>query len=139
MHPLEKRTSIYTQQEIDEFQRLTVMPRAREQVVSVLTQGLCVAQGSCSTKEVVGSQQFDLSVLQQGVDEVEAAVTPGWWTTIEKIWTRIHVVGQLGGLITVGILITQICKFIWRLFKLCLLYTSPSPRDGLLSRMPSSA
>ena len=25
------------------------------------------------------------------------------------------------------------------LFKICLLYTSPSPRDGLLSRMPSSA
>ena len=26
-----------------------------------------------------------------------------------------------------------------RLVKCCLLYTSPSPRDGLLSRMPSSA
>ena len=26
-----------------------------------------------------------------------------------------------------------------RCFKRCLLYTSPSPRDGLLSRMPSSA
>ena len=26
-----------------------------------------------------------------------------------------------------------------RSIKLCLLYTSPSPRDGLLSRMPSSA
>ena len=25
------------------------------------------------------------------------------------------------------------------LYKYCLLYTSPSPRDGLLSRMPSSA
>eukprot|EP01016_Furgasonia_blochmanni_P028913 TRINITY_DN3045_c0_g1_i1.p1 TRINITY_DN3045_c0_g1~~TRINITY_DN3045_c0_g1_i1.p1 ORF type:complete len:105 (-),score=13.67 TRINITY_DN3045_c0_g1_i1:14-328(-) len=25
------------------------------------------------------------------------------------------------------------------LFNVCLLYTSPSPRDGLLSRMPSSA
>ena len=24
-------------------------------------------------------------------------------------------------------------------FYICLLYTSPSPRDGLLSRMPSSA
>ena len=24
-------------------------------------------------------------------------------------------------------------------YKICLLYTSPSPRDGLLSRMPSSA
>ena len=26
-----------------------------------------------------------------------------------------------------------------QLFNDCLLYTSPSPRDGLLSRMPSSA
>ena len=26
-----------------------------------------------------------------------------------------------------------------KLIKSCLLYTSPSPRDGLLSRMPSSA
>ena len=26
-----------------------------------------------------------------------------------------------------------------QLVKVCLLYTSPSPRDGLLSRMPSSA
>ena len=27
----------------------------------------------------------------------------------------------------------------WDNYKNCLLYTSPSPRDGLLSRMPSSA
>ena len=27
----------------------------------------------------------------------------------------------------------------WEQFQSCLLYTSPSPRDGLLSRMPSSA
>ena len=27
----------------------------------------------------------------------------------------------------------------WKTFNDCLLYTSPSPRDGLLSRMPSSA
>ena len=30
-------------------------------------------------------------------------------------------------------------NFTEALDKLCLLYTSPSPRDGLLSRMPSSA
>ena len=30
-------------------------------------------------------------------------------------------------------------KFASALTKICLLYTSPSPRDGLLSRMPSSA
>ena len=28
---------------------------------------------------------------------------------------------------------------VWSLNENCLLYTSPSPRDGLLSRMPSSA
>ena len=33
-----------------------------------------------------------------------------------------------------GMRITQVL-----LFETCLLYTSPSPRDGLLSRMPSSA
>ena len=33
----------------------------------------------------------------------------------------------------------SLSKGIPRLRKACLLYTSPSPRDGLLSRMPSSA
>ena len=36
---------------------------------------------------------------------------------------------HIEGKISIGI---QPCRF-------CLLYTSPSPRDGLLSRMPSSA
>ena len=34
---------------------------------------------------------------------------------------------------------TPIKKIIGDLSNTCLLYTSPSPRDGLLSRMPSSA
>ena len=29
--------------------------------------------------------------------------------------------------------------WLFSIYLLCLLYTSPSPRDGLLSRMPSSA
>ena len=36
-----------------------------------------------------------------------------------------------------GINIMEFCKAFND--KTCLLYTSPSPRDGLLSRMPSSA
>ena len=31
------------------------------------------------------------------------------------------------------------CNMVVRVWECCLLYTSPSPRDGLLSRMPSSA
>ena len=33
----------------------------------------------------------------------------------------------------------EIARLTRALSKFCLLYTSPSPRDGLLSRMPSSA
>ena len=42
--------------------------------------------------------------------------------------------GSLLNLTEIGFSISQIV-----LYLACLLYTSPSPRDGLLSRMPSSA
>ena len=39
--------------------------------------------------------------------------------------------------------LTEEAKLVWKenglQINVCLLYTSPSPRDGLLSRMPSSA
>ena len=40
--------------------------------------------------------------------------------------------------IKAGMSTAQIDKLVYD-FTTCLLYTSPSPRDGLLSRMPSSA
>ena len=44
---------------------------------------------------------------------------------VEEVYDKIVVVLNIGGVIDLS----------W----ICLLYTSPSPRDGLLSRMPSSA
>ena len=39
-----------------------------------------------------------------------------------------------------GLIVAVFMHMAWeRLALVCLLYTSPSPRDGLLSRMPSSA
>ena len=46
--------------------------------------------------------------------------------------TKVHTMREVQSLLPYG----------WKLVAqdtLCLLYTSPSPRDGLLSRMPSSA
>ena len=43
-----------------------------------------------------------------------------------------------GDVVKVGVRITEGKKERIQYFD-CLLYTSPSPRDGLLSRMPSSA
>ena len=40
---------------------------------------------------------------------------------------------------TMSVAMNSITEKDWREFYTCLLYTSPSPRDGLLSRMPSSA
>ena len=43
-------------------------------------------------------------------------------------------------MVTAGVFLVVRCSPIYEYSELaCLLYTSPSPRDGLLSRMPSSA
>ena len=44
-----------------------------------------------------------------------------------------------GDTIKVGVKIVEGKRERIQYFEGCLLYTSPSPRDGLLSRMPSSA
>ena len=53
-------------------------------------------------------------------------VIPIWitWVVFEIILRQLTRIGRPG---------------VWALSRTCLLYTSPSPRDGLLSRMPSSA
>ena len=52
-------------------------------------------------------------------------------------WFRVKVVGRLDSGRFKQIL--DLLPSDWQRFSSCLLYTSPSPRDGLLSRMPSSA
>ena len=53
---------------------------------------------------------------------------------VAVLWTWLVLAGPLNGLALVW------AGFIaWGAYFTCLLYTSPSPRDGLLSRMPSSA
>ena len=58
--------------------------------------------------------------------------------TSAKLDTNISISGTLGvtGELTLA---THMIMGDNDKIKICLLYTSPSPRDGLLSRMPSSA
>ena len=46
---------------------------------------------------------------------------------------------QAGDTVKVHVRVVEGNKERVQVFEGCLLYTSPSPRDGLLSRMPSSA
>ena len=50
-----------------------------------------------------------------------------------------HGLLAIGGDLTTERLLLAYKSGIFPWFEDCLLYTSPSPRDGLLSRMPSSA
>ena len=54
-----------------------------------------------------------------------------------SIWTHFHV--REDAQLLYGFIDRKERDVFRQLIKICLLYTSPSPRDGLLSRMPSSA
>ena len=53
-------------------------------------------------------------------------------------WYLGYVEGNFALLLFLATVVTGLYWLAERLY-FCLLYTSPSPRDGLLSRMPSSA
>ena len=65
----------------------------------------------------------------------ELAYAPVEWLR-EAGYTKLRVPKEYGG---EGVSLTEFLTLVTRLGEACLLYTSPSPRDGLLSRMPSSA
>ena len=64
-----------------------------------------------------------------------------WSPFISKVGTVQNVINSLNSFNKYSNLNTNLINVFgeWDNYKACLLYTSPSPRDGLLSRMPSSA
>ena len=80
------------------------------------------------------------------------AVGALWYSVpFQKAWGRIHgfdklsekeqqaLMKDMGMTYGIQLVVTVITAYVLAHFLTCLLYTSPSPRDGLLSRMPSSA
>ena len=70
---------------------------------------------------------------------ITAVVPPGRYGALEIDGDKVTSFKEKpdGGLINGGFFVLS--PKVFGLSKGCLLYTSPSPRDGLLSRMPSSA
>ena len=75
-------------------------------------------------KQIKGQPKSFLKKLKENVDDHEEQMA------ILGAAVRLGVVIWSGFIITLSYV---------ELPMICLLYTSPSPRDGLLSRMPSSA
>ena len=72
-------------------------------------------------------------VVKLGTTDIVIAVFFGWPGACFKVELRGNAIEE----------VEVLAQARWRvgmnIDKACLLYTSPSPRDGLLSRMPSSA
>src|SRR5664279_1514488 len=74
--------------------------------------------------------QYDIAKAQQ------------WWAQVKKLKNEEQkkaINSQLIDPMRLNSLYTKYTSMISGSIYICLLYTSPSPRDGLLSRMPSSA
>ena len=79
---------------------------------------------------MIQEHRYDVVIVGAGGAGMRAAVEAGprvRTAVLTKLYpTRSHTGAAQGGMCAA-------------LANVCLLYTSPSPRDGLLSRMPSSA
>ena len=72
------------------------------------------------------------------MDDFESAITKEIDIDVDKDWSGVLCLG-MGGSGAGGMFLSTLADYSGGIPFVCLLYTSPSPRDGLLSRMPSSA
>ena len=109
--------------------------------MSPTTMALQVPQKTADTEWNLGKFAFSLLPLAPGARRktLFSEVVKG------KIWTADQVQGVVNVNVPVRSVIVRLSEGGLLVYnpvaptKDCLLYTSPSPRDGLLSRMPSSA
>ena len=94
-----------------------------------------VLHGVTDGAEVLGLLVGDLDaeLLLAGVDDLDH----GQGVDVEIVGEGL-LLGHLG-LLDTGDVVDDVCEIGQNLGFVCLLYTSPSPRDATLSRMPSSA
>ena len=98
-----------------------------------------------------GDAGFDIALLKYGPETYCTEASPGdphgvnGFRATGNIWAKVRVDGKVLGFKLVGLGLGILMQAdmpnpsYFRCVGICLLYTSPSPRDGLLSRMPSSA
>ena len=82
------------------------------------------------------SAGFDLKTIQGGDPKAAVEMTTAGFKLLSRIYSfpRPVVAASSGHAIALGAFLLCCADY-----RICLLYTSPSPRDATLSRMPSSA
>ena len=108
---------------IDAENGLSLMEVARDNDLEI--EGTCGGSISCCTCHVIIDEKWFPIVGGPNPDEEDMLDLAVGLQKTSRLGCQIEVSEELEGLRV--------------LIPACLLYTSPSPRDGLLSRMPSSA
>ena len=101
-------------------------------VVPVLGESITEATVAKWLKNAGDTVEADEPIVELETDKVNLEVP----SPISGVLTEIN--SQDGSVVEVGALLGSVSAE-GRAVKSCLLYTSPSPRDATLSRMPSSA
>ena len=96
--------------------------------------------GSSSQDAVSNEKKLDCKSIGKAIDNLlEKDIKPSDIMTRESFENAIRVVIALGGSTNAVLHLIAMAKSINVKLEICLLYTSPSPRDRQKSRMPSSA
>ena len=144
------RTSLNSYRGVGLEEGLKILEEVRDSFELPVTTDIHLPAQAAAVAEVCQLIQIPAFLARQ-TDLLVSAAQTGMAVNVKKgqfmaPWDMQHVVGKLESSDCQNVLVTERGSFFGygRLVNdmssiPCLLYTSPSPRDGLLSRMPSSA
>ena len=100
-HPLDRHLSIYTEEEIEQFRQLQIMPASRQQITNRLTLGICAKEENCPAQSYAMSQGsvYDLKNLEEKIVDKATHSIPGI-QQLEEFWDDLDPVGKIGGIIS---------------------------------------
>ena len=99
--------------------------------------GFCIVGDAYDVQEIYASGSWELASESHGYDYT--LDTDDYFDWVNKAWRRCRNKDSETEYVSVWYDASYRCYKGPCTLQACLLYTSPSPRDGLLSRMPSSA
>ena len=112
MHPLDRHLAIYTAAELKAYQRLQLMPAAKEQMTQRLTDGLCRGDHSCGIHQEPGPA-YDLGGLEAVAEDAVEEALPWLHAWNAFLWVA-SCAGTVGGCISLCIIGGQLSCIVGR-------------------------
>ena len=97
-HPNDLGLNVYTAAELADWRDVQLFPNRAKQLEQTLVRGTCRQDHGCQLRTFPNQPALSLErLVNEGLDAVEDAVTPAWWTNIEEMVQYLAPAGTLGG------------------------------------------